>query len=149
VGDGSANFTFLFDDIRLTNQLPTSLLTLPVTFDNPLVNYAVSDFGGNVTLNDVDPGNAANKVKKTTKTSGAQTWAGTTIGAGFTAKIPFTATTTQMSVRVYSPAAGIRVRLKVEDRTNNTRSVETEAMTQAANTWETLILPTSLPVLQL
>jgi hypothetical protein len=139
VGDGSANFTFLFDDIRLTNQLPTSLLTLPVTFDNPLVNYAVSDFGGNVTLNDVDPGNAANKVKKTTKTSGAQTWAGTTIGAGFTAKIPFTATTTQMSVRVYSPAAGIRVRLKVEDRTNNTRSVETEAMTQAANTWETLV----------
>ncbi|WP_462253825.1 hypothetical protein [Ferruginibacter sp.] len=138
-GDGSANFTFLFDDIRLTNQLPTSLLTLPVTFDNPLVNYAVTDFGGNVTLNDVDPGNAANKVKKTTKTSGAQTWAGTTIGAGFTSKIPFTATTTQMSVRVYSPAAGIRVRLKVEDRTNNTRSVETEAMTQAANTWETLV----------
>lgn len=139
VGDGSANFTFLFDDIRLTNQLPTSLLTLPVTFDNPLVNYAVSDFGGNVTINDVDPGNAANKVKKTTKTSGAQTWAGTTIGAGFTSKIPFTATTTQMSVRVYSPAAGIRVRLKVEDRTNNTRSVETEAMTLAANTWETLV----------
>jgi hypothetical protein len=138
-GDGSANFTFLFDDIRLTNQLPTSLLTLPVTFDNLLVNYAVTDFGGNVTLNDVDPGNAANKVKKTTKTSGAQTWAGTTIGAGFTSKIPFTATTTQMSVRVYSPAAGIRVRLKVEDRTNNTRSVETEAMTLAANTWETLV----------
>lgn len=139
VGDGSANFTFLFDDIRLTNQLPTSLLTLPVTFDNALVNYAVTDFGGNLTLNDVDPGNAANKVKKTTKTSGAQTWAGTTIGAGFTAKVPFTATATQMSVRVYSPAAGIRVRLKVEDKNINTRSVETEAMTQAANTWETLV----------
>jgi hypothetical protein len=139
VGDGSANFTFLFDDIRLTNQLPTSLLTLPVTFDNALLNYAVTDFGGNLTLNDVDPGNAANKVKKTTKTSGAQTWAGTTIGAGFTSKIPFTATNTQMSVRVYSPAAGIRVRLKVEDRNINTRSVETEAMTQAANTWETLV----------
>jgi hypothetical protein len=139
VGDGSANFTFLFDDIRLTNQLPTSLLALPVTFDNPLLNYAVTDFGGNLTLNDVDPGNAANKVKKTTKTNGAQTWAGTTIGAGFTAKIPFTATATQMSVRVYSPAAGIRVRLKVEDKNINTRSVETEAMTQAVNTWETLV----------
>ena len=139
VGDGSANFTFLFDDIRLTNQLPTSLLTLPVTFDNALVNYAVTDFGGNLTLNDVDPGNAANKVKKTTKTSGAQTWAGTTIGAGFTSKVPFTAIATQMSVRVYSPAAGLRVRLKVEDRNNNTRSVETEAMTLAANTWETLV----------
>jgi hypothetical protein len=139
VGDGSANFTFLFDDIRLTNQLPTSLLTLPVTFDDPAVNYAVTDFGNNQTADAVDPTNAANKVKKTTKPNGAETWAGTTIGAGFTSKIPFTASVTQMSIRVYSPAAGIRVRLKVEDRTNNTKSVETEAMTQAANTWETLI----------
>lgn len=139
VGNGSANFTYLFDDIRLTNQLPVSLLTLPVTFDDPSVNYAVTDFGGNATVNDVDPGNAANKVKKTTKTSGAQTWAGTTIGAGFTSKIPFTATATQMSIRVYSPATGLPIRLKVEDRTNNTRSVETEKLTTVANGWETII----------
>ena len=139
MGDGSANFTFLFDDIRLTNQLPTSLLNLPVTFDDGLVNYTVTDFGNNQTVDALDPVNAVNKVKKTTKPNGAETWAGTTIGAGFTAKIPFTASATQMSIRVYSPAAGIRVRLKVEDRTNNTKSVETEAMTQAANTWETLV----------
>ena len=139
MGDGSANFTFLFDDIRLSNLLPTSLLALPVTFDLPNVNYAVTDFGNNQSVNAVDPVNAANNVKRTTKPNGAETWAGTTIGAGFISKIPFTASATQMSVRVYSPAAGIRVRLKVEDRTNNTRSVETEAMTQAANTWETLI----------
>ena len=139
VGDGSANFTWLFDDIRLTNQMPVGLLALPVTFDLPSVNYEVTDFGGNQSVAATDPTNGANNVKKTTKTGGAQTWAGTTIGAGFTAPIGFTATKTQMSIRVYSPAAGIRVRLKVEDRTNNTRSVETEAMTQAANTWETLV----------
>ncbi len=139
MGDGSANFTFLFDDIRLSNQLPTILLALPVTFDLPNVNYAVTDFGNNQSVNAVDPVNAANKVKRTTKPNGAETWAGTTIGAGFISKIPFTASATQMSIRVYSPAAGIRIRLKAEDRTNNTRSVETEAMTQAANTWETLI----------
>jgi hypothetical protein len=139
VGDGSANFTFLFDDIRLTNQIPTVPLTLPVTFDNAALNYAVTDFGGAATVNDVDPTNAANKVKKTTKPTGAASWAGTTIGAYFTSKIPFTATETQMSIRVYSPAAGLRVRLKVEDHTNNGRSVETEAMTTAANTWETLV----------
>jgi hypothetical protein len=139
VGDGSSNFTWLFDDIRLTNQMPVSLLALPVTFDIAGINYEVTDFGGNSSITDVDPVNAANKVKKTTKTNGAETWAGTTIGAGFTTPIPFTATKTQMSIKVYSPAAGIRVRLKVEDRTNNTRSVETEAMTQAANTWETLV----------
>lgn len=139
VGNGSANFTFLFDDIRLSNQMPTSLLALPVTFDQAGINYEVIDFGNNQSVEANDPTNAANKVKRTTKPSGAETWAGTTIGAGFTARIPFTASTTQMSIRVYSPAAGIRVRLKVEDRTNNARSVETEAMTQAVNTWETLI----------
>jgi len=139
MGDGSPNFTFLFDDIRLTNNMPTSILALPVTFDLPGINYEVTDFGGNSSVASADPVVPANNVKKTTKTNGAATWAGTTIGAGFTAPIPFTATKTQMSVRVYSPAAGLRVRLKVEDRNDNTRSVETEAMTQAANTWETLV----------
>ncbi|MBI1343124.1 MAG: hypothetical protein GC171_09335 [Terrimonas sp.] len=139
VGDGSANFTFLFDDIRQTNQLPVSLLDLPVTFDLPGVNYAITDFGGNQTQDAVDPDNAANKVKKTTKPSGAETWAGTTIGAGFTSPIPFSASATQMSVKVYSPAAGLPVRLKVENRNNVNVSVETEAVTTAVNAWETLI----------
>ena len=139
VGDGSPNFTWLFDDIRLTNQLPVGFLALPVTFDDGAVNYELIDFGGAITEDANDPTNAANKVKKTTKPAGAETYAGTTMGAGFTTKIPFTASQTQMSVRVYSPAAGIRVRLKAEDRTNNTKSVETEAMTTLANTWETLV----------
>ncbi len=138
-GNGSADFTFLFDDIRLTNQLPVSLLTLPITFDDPAVNYAVTDFGGNQSVTDVDPANAGNKVKKTTKTNGAQTWAGTTMGAGFISALPFSATATQMTVRVYSPAAGLPVRLKVEDRNDNTRSVETEKLTTVANAWETLV----------
>ena len=49
-GDGSANFTWLFDDIRLTNQMPVSLLDLPVTFDLPGINYEVTDFGGNTSV---------------------------------------------------------------------------------------------------
>lgn len=144
-GDGSANFTWLFDDIRLVNQMPVSLLDLPITFDVPGVNYEVADFGNNQTVAATDPTNGANNVKKTTKANGAETWAGTTMGAGFTSNLPFTATKTQMSVRVYSPAAGLRVRLKVEDRTNPARSVETEAMTQAANTWETLVFDFNNP----
>ncbi|MBK6379513.1 MAG: hypothetical protein IPF72_07145 [Chitinophagaceae bacterium] len=144
-GDGSANFTWLFDDIRLTNQMPVGVLALPVTFDLPGVNYEVTDFGGTVSVPATDPTNGANNVKKTTKTGGAQTWAGTTIGANFNAPIGFTATKTQMSIRVYSPAAGLRVRLKVEDKTNPARSVETEARTQAANTWETLVFDFATP----
>lgn len=142
MGDGTANFTFLLDDIMLTKTLPVTGISLPVTFDLPGINYGVTDFGNNQTVDDVDPTLASNKVKKTTKLSGAETWAGTTIGTGgtgFSSRIPFAAGATQMSIRVYSPAAGLHIRLKVEDHADNTRSVETEAITSAANTWETLI----------
>ncbi|MBC7889907.1 MAG: hypothetical protein H7Z13_18685 [Ferruginibacter sp.] len=144
-GDGSANFTFLLDDIRLTNTIPSAQLNLPVTFDDPGVNYAVIDFGNNQTTDGTDPLNATNKVKVTRKIVGAETWAGTSIGAFFASRIPLTATATQMSIRVYSPAAGIPIRLKIEDHTNNTKSVETEAITAAANTWETLIFDFANP----
>ncbi|MFM1775073.1 MAG: hypothetical protein RJA53_683 [Bacteroidota bacterium] len=140
-GDGSANFTFYMDDIRLTDAMPNSRIDLPVTFDVPGVNYTVTDFGNNQTVDAVDPTNANNKVKKTTKVNGAETWAGTTIGTntGFATAIPLTAAASQMSVRVYSPAAGIRVLLKVEDHTNGQRSVETFATTTTSGEWETLI----------
>jgi hypothetical protein len=140
-GDGSANFTFYMDDIRLTDAMPNSRIDLPVTFDVQGVNYTVTDFGNNQTIDAVDPTNANNKVKKTTKVNGAETWAGTTIGTntGFATAIPLTAAASQMSVRVYSPGAGIRVLLKVEDHTNSQRSVETFATTTTTGEWETLI----------
>ena len=142
-GNGSANFTYLFDDIRLTNTLPGgSQIDLPVTFDAAGVNYNVTDFGNAQSVDAFDPANASNKVKKTTKVTGAETWAGTTMGVngnGFATRIPMAAGATNMSIRVYSPASGIKVRLKIEDHTDPTKSVETEATTSAANTWETLI----------
>lgn len=143
VGDGSGNFTFYFDDIRLVNSMPgTNLpISLPVSFDDPAVNYTVTDFGGNNTVDGADPVNAANKVKITTKPNGAETWAGVTIGTptGFATAIPLSATATKMSVRVYSPAAGIPVLLKIEDHNNGNISVETLAGTTVANAWETLV----------
>ena len=143
MGDGSPNFTFYLDDIRLTNTIPSVIKTqinLPVTFDDATVDYTVTDFGNNSTIDAVDPTNAANKVKKTTKTNGAETWAGTTIGTalGFINPIALSPTASQMTVRVYSPAAGLPIRLKIEDNTNPTVSVETEAKTTVANAWETL-----------
>lgn len=140
-GNGSANFTYYFDDIRLTNTLPSSQIDLPVTFDVAGINYTVTDFGGNTTVDGVDPGNNANNIKVTTKPNGAETWAGTTIGTptGFATRIPFAANATKMSIRIYSPAAGIPVRLKVEDQADNTKSVETQVNTTVANAWETLV----------
>ena len=54
------------------------------------------------------------------------------------ATIAFTASAKTMTVRVYSPAVGVRVRLKVENATNNGISVETDAITTMTNAWETL-----------
>lgn len=142
VGDGSANSTFLFDDIE---QIDVSggltQVDLPVTFESSTVNYKLIDFGGNASVLGADPENAANTVAITTKGAASETWAGTTIGTdlGFKTVIPFTALLTKISVKVYSPAAGIPVRLKVEDHANNGITAETEAITTLANAWETLI----------
>ena len=148
MGDGSANFTYYFDDVTLTTGTAPELtqMNLPVTFDLATVNYGLIGFGGADASSIVtDPLDAANKAAKVIKSATAETWAGTTISAlsgsvatGFSSNIPFTATDTKMSVRVLSPDAGIKVRLKVEDYTDATKSVETEATTTVANTWETL-----------
>ncbi|WP_291400400.1 hypothetical protein [Daejeonella sp.] len=143
VGNGSSDFTFYFDDIRLTKNLPATLsqIKLPVSFDDETVNNTVTDFGNNSTVNGTDPVNVTNKVKVTTKPNGAETWAGTTIGTsdGFATKIPISSSATKMSVRVYSPAAGIPVRLKIEDSNDANKSVETQVSTTKANEWETLV----------
>ncbi|MBK8494909.1 MAG: hypothetical protein IPL50_07710 [Chitinophagaceae bacterium] len=55
----------------LVNQMPVSLLALPVTFDLAGVNYEVTDFV--ISRSSADPGNAANNAKKTTKPAGAET----------------------------------------------------------------------------
>jgi len=118
-------------------------MDLPVTFDSPTVAYGLLGFGGaeNSTIV-VDPAGGPNNVAKVVKSATAELWAGTTLTAngtlGFASKIPFTASATKMMVRVYSPDAGIKVRLKVEDAADPTKSVETEATTTVANTWETL-----------
>ncbi|MCA6380533.1 MAG: T9SS type A sorting domain-containing protein [Cytophagales bacterium] len=149
VGDGGANFTYLFDDIRLVASGGGGGLTqmnLPVTFDDATVNYGLAGFGGAEASSIVtDPTLASNKVAKVIKSATAQFWAGTTITAlngtvqtGLSAKVPFTATEKKMNVRVWSPHAGIPVRLKVEDYLDPAKSVETEATSTVANNWETL-----------
>lgn len=141
MGDGTANFTYYIDDITLSQSGGgMAQMNLPVNFEGTTTNYAVTDFGGNASVHMTDPNNAANKVIQTTKTAGAETWAGTTIGtnAGFSSAIPLASGNTKMNVKVYSPLAGIQVRLKVEDAANNTHSVETEATVTTANAWQTL-----------
>ena len=116
-------------------------IDLPITWDGTGVNYTVTDFGGNASSLVTDPTNASNMVLKSEKTVGAQTWAGTTLStnSGLATPIPFTATDLLISVAVWSPDAGIQVRLKAEDHLDDTHTVETEATTTVAGAWDTLV----------
>ena len=89
----------------------------------------------------VDPTNAANKVARIVKSAAAEVWAGTTVstGAGNTIeRIAFAAGSTTVTARVWSPAAGIPVRMKVENAADGSKSVETEATVTTASGWQTL-----------
>lgn len=123
-----------------TYKLTSAQIDLPVTFDDVKFDYTMTDFGGDITVDALDTTNSGNKVKRTLKPIGAQTWAGVTVGTplGFATPIPLSAASNKMSVKVYSPTVGTHIRLKVEDHTDGTKSVETEAISTVANAWETL-----------
>jgi uncharacterized repeat protein (TIGR03803 family) len=121
----------------------------PVTFDVVGVVYTLTGFGGaEGTVNVDDPTDAGNKVGRVVKPAAAQPSAGVTVSTGANSsvdRVPFAANRTRMTVRVYSPDAGIPVRLKVEDAADATRSAETEALTTTANAWETLTFDFATP----
>lgn len=145
VGNGGANFTYYFDDIRLVSGGGSSLtqMKLPVTFDDATVEYGLIGFGGadNSSIV-VDPTNSGNKVAKVIKSGTAELWAGVTVTGpgqlGFSQPVPFTATSKKMKLKVWSPDANIKVKLKAELASDGTKSVETDAFTTKAGQWETL-----------
>ena len=134
VGTGKS---YYFDDVTF------DAFEGPVTFDNFLVTYVLAGFGGDEGASvEADPAGGTNRAVKVTKIAGAQTWAGVTVatGANFSiGRIPFSAAgLNTFTLRVYSPAAGTPVLLKVEDQGNGTISCEKQATTTVANAWETL-----------
>ena len=133
-GDGSANFTFLFDDIRLTNTFPVAI---PLNFEYP-VTYGWFDFdGGNVTVvNNSQSGgiNTSAKVAKMVKNPG-QPWGGSFLT--LSQPINFAISRT-FKMKVFSPRAGARVLLKVENSSNPSQNFEREVATTVAGAWEEL-----------
>jgi hypothetical protein len=139
VGTGS---TFYVDNLQMAPTPVITQIDLPVTFESNSVDYTMSDFGGDASTLVVDPANANNHVMQTIKTSGSQTWAGTTIGTGlgFATVIPISSSRMKMTVDVYSPAVGLDIKLKLDNHANPNAglSVETDVLTTKANQWETL-----------
>jgi uncharacterized repeat protein (TIGR03803 family) len=114
----------------------------PIRFDEVGVTYTLTGFDGAEDSTLVaDPANSGNRVARVVKSASAGPSAGTTVSTGANQTvdaIPFSATGTRMTVRVYPSKAGVPVRLRVQDAADATRSVETEATTTKVNEWETL-----------
>ena len=138
-GDGSANFTFLMDDFELVNSLPAPPLSLPLTFESATTNYNWLGFdGGDVTIqNNPNAGGINNsaKVAKMVKNAG-QPWGGSFLT--LTGPINFSANKI-FRMKVYSPRAGAKVLLKVENSSNPGLNFEKETVVSMANNWEDLV----------
>ncbi len=136
MGDGSPNFTFLVDDIRLVNSVP---LNLPMNFELPAVLYNWINFDGGVATTVANPApggiNTSAQVGKMVKNPG-QVWGGSVISLAN--PIPFAASGNVMKMKVYSPRVGAKVLLKVENLTDGGINFEREVLTTVANAWEEL-----------
>jgi len=137
LGDGTANSTYYIDDIQLVFEDSDVVKPdLPIGFEDGEVDYAIRDFNGTGSSIVADPTDGTNTVLQTVRGAGAEFFAGTVIADnGLDNPIPLTMDQSIMSIRVWSPVAGIPVRVKVENSADPTQSVETETMTMVAEEW--------------
>ena len=118
-------------------------LALPITFENPQVDYTFFNFGGGdgdgvPIVNNPAPNsvNSSSRVGQYTKIAGSESWAGTV--AVLNEDIDFSGSNL-LSVDVYSPQAGIPVLLKVENETDANIFAEAVTNTTLSNQWERLV----------
>ena len=132
-GDGS---TYYYDNIEVVVPIPDPVV-LPVDFESTTANYNVSGFEGADSAVEANPDasgiNTSNTVVRSTKTVGAQFFAGTAMGLDI--PIDFS-TSEKISINTWSPKADIPVRLKLEGAGG--AFLELDANTTVANQWETL-----------
>jgi len=116
-------------------------ITLPIDFESQTIDYgsASTDFGGAITslIDNPDPSgiNTSATVAEFFKEPGAEVFAGSILELG--SPIDFTELQ-GISVKTWSPAAGLTVKLKLENGTDPNISAEIDATTTVANTWEEL-----------
>ncbi len=110
---------------------------LPLTFDDPNVEYLpMNDFGGVTTELGEDPDNPDNTVAISTREASAQGWGGSAITLAN--PIPFASDAQALSMRARSPQAGVEMNLKLE-QSDGSEEIEVQATITEADTWETLI----------
>lgn len=124
-------------------------VSAPVTPSTTIATFsetgvAATGFGNMDAAVIAEPTLSSNKVLQLVKPTNGETWAGATMNTcgagkiGTVPTLPLSSSNKTMTLRVYSSVANVPVRMKLEDASDVTRSVETEATVTAANTWETL-----------
>ena len=142
VSDAVGNTNAVVSSLQAYNTVIPIVETRIVGFSEA-TPPVLTGFGGaeDATIT-ADPTDASNRVAKVVKSPTAELWAGTTVSicpSSAIVRLPFTSTLTTVTARVWAPAAGIPVRLKVEDAADGTKSAETEALTTVAAGWQTLL----------
>jgi hypothetical protein len=137
-GDGSADFTYWFDDINLTEEVAQETLSLPLTFESTTLDYGFTDFdgGGTTIMDNPQSGgiNTSSKVVQMVKNAG-KTWGGSYL----TLDDPIDFSTNKtFKMKVFAPKVGTKVLLKVENLDNGSINFEKEVSTTSANAWEEL-----------
>lgn len=135
-GDGSANYTFYFDDIIQTEKADE--LGVPMNFESSTLSYNFVDFGGagaSVVANPSITGiNKSNKVGKMVK-GAPEVWAGSLLE--LPSPIDFSEGKT-FKVKVFSPRVDAKLLLKVENKDNNNIFFQKEVATTKSGAWEEL-----------
>ena len=107
----------------------------------PTATTAIVPFGGLTAAFAADPANAGNRAVKLDKNVLNEPWAGVTLGAPTTLTVsPVKMGASKvLTLRIYAPAIGETLMLKLENKaSNNTVFVTAEAKTTKAGAWETL-----------
>ncbi|WP_294822481.1 hypothetical protein [uncultured Flavobacterium sp.] len=131
---GGAATAVYTQDITINNPL-----LLPINFENTTLNYAITVFNGASGSKVANPHsggiNTSANVAAMTPAAGA-VWTG-----GFlTLDSPVNLSANKfIRVKIWSPAAGVPVLLKLEHLTDGAIGVEATAVTSVANQWEELV----------
>jgi hypothetical protein len=135
--------TYFFDNVSYTPNITSTSVTFEAGDTTGYALAGSADFGGAVSSLEATPPTGANgRAAKVVKGSGTETWAGTTFLTLSGAEL-ISASSRTVSVRVWSPASGVTVRLKLEQQGDNTKYVEMDKVTTAVG-WQTLEFDSSV-----
>lgn len=133
--------TFYFDTISQESggSGGSDPVTLPVDFENPDLEYVIIGFEGADSAIEANPdmsgANTSNTVVRTTKTVGAQFFAGTIVELD--EPIDFSSTE-KIAIKTWSPKLDIPIRVKLEN-SDGSQFVELDVNTTTSNAWEELV----------